>query len=91
MHVLWQMRALIWEVVQERNSRYRGMRGSFNRYLLDDLVEEGAGVLCLDLPRPLNPPVWGHEGVDLVGGTRPTSEYSKDTTIRGQAQQTSVN
>ena len=83
MHVLRQTRALIWEVVQERNSRYRGMGGSFNRYLLDDLVEEGAGVLGLDLL--LNPPVWGHEGdVDLIGGTRTASDDSKDTAIPGK-------
>ncbi len=51
-------------------------------YLLDDLVEEAAGVLGLDLL--LNPPVWGEvRDIGLAGRACAAGEESDDSPIPG--------
>ena len=56
---------------------------SRNKYLRDDLVEEGAGVLGLDLL--LDPPVRGNvRDIGPVGGACAAGEDSEDATIPGE-------
>jgi hypothetical protein len=56
------------------------LRVELATYLLDDLVEEGVGVLGLDLL--IDPPVGGEvRDVDLVGRTCAASENSDDAAI----------
>ena len=56
---------------------------SRNKYLRDDRVEEGVGVLGLDLP--LDPPVRGNvRDIGPVGGACAAGEDSEDATIPGE-------